>query len=360
MRVRALVLLLCLSLPAAAQMKITVEQLRAFIQSAVQLKQDDRKVADYLRKMKLTNQLDDRTIEDLQGLGAGPKTVAALHELAEAAASLPKAPPPPPKPVYVPPPPPDAMEQKRVLEAARDYAINYTTRLPDFICTQVTRRFVDPTGHSGWYPADTITERLSYYEHKENYKVILVNSKPMDVDHEKLGGAISSGEWASMMREIFDPSTETTFDWERWATLRGRRTHVFSYTVSQARSKYQIYVPDRHIIVGYHGLIYVDKENESVEKITLQAVDIPADFPVQDVHLTLDYDKTDISGHSFTLPLKFVLNSREGKYLIKNEVEFRMYRKFSTEATITFETPAPLSPDATKEEPADKTAPKNK
>src|SRR5579885_3349965 len=187
MRVRALVLLLCLSLPAAAQMKITVEQLRAFIQSAVQLKQDDRKVADYLRKMKLTNQLDDRTIEDLQGLGAGPKTVAALHELAEAAASLPKG----------PPPPPDAMEQKRVLEAARDYAINYTTRLPDFICTQVTRRFVDPTGHSGWYPADTITERLSYYEHKENYKVILVNSKPMDVDHEKLGGAISSGEWAS-------------------------------------------------------------------------------------------------------------------------------------------------------------------
>ncbi|HWB96818.1 MAG TPA: hypothetical protein VG672_08955 [Bryobacteraceae bacterium] len=347
-----ILLLFCLSFAASAQMKMTVEQLSAFIKSSVELKQDDRKVAEYLRKVKLTNQLDDRTIEDLQSLGAGPKTVAALRLLGEASTSLPKAPPPAPKPVYVPPPPPSSVEQKRVLESAREYALNYSKSLPDFICTQVTRRYIDPTGHSGWYPADTITERLSYYEQHENYKVILVNSKPTDVPHEKLGGAISSGEWASMMKEIFEPSTGTQFQWERWATLRGRRTHVFSYVVSQERSKYQIHVPDQHIVVGYRGSIFVDKETEAVEKITLQAMDIPAGFPVQDVQLSLDYDKADISGHSFTLPLKFTLNSREGKYLAKNEVEFRMYRKFSTDATITFDTPEPLPADATKEEPA--------
>ena len=56
---------------------MTVAQLVMFIRSSVELKQPDRQVAEYLRHVKLTDKLDDRTIEDLQSLGAGPKTVAA-------------------------------------------------------------------------------------------------------------------------------------------------------------------------------------------------------------------------------------------------------------------------------------------
>ena len=95
-------------------MNMTVAQLVMFIRSSVQLKQPDRQVAEYLRQVKLADKLDDRTIEDLQSLGAGPKTVAALRELGEASASLPVAPPPPPpKPVYVPPPPPEFRWSRR-------------------------------------------------------------------------------------------------------------------------------------------------------------------------------------------------------------------------------------------------------
>ena len=113
---------------------MTVAQLVMFIRSSVELKQPDRQVAEYLRKIKLTDKLDDRTIEDLQSLGAGAKTVAALRELSEASTSLPVAPPPPPKPVYIPPPPPDSVEQAKIIDQAREYALNYTKQLPNFIC----------------------------------------------------------------------------------------------------------------------------------------------------------------------------------------------------------------------------------
>src|SRR5580698_1848988 len=103
-------------LTAAGEMSMTVAQLVMFIRSSIELKQPDVKVAEYLRKVKLTDKLDDRTIEDLQSQGAGPKTVAALRELGEASASRPVAPPPPPKPVYVPPPPPDSVEQAKIIE----------------------------------------------------------------------------------------------------------------------------------------------------------------------------------------------------------------------------------------------------
>src|SRR5271154_7270711 len=94
-----LLLVTATGLLAASEMKMTLEQLKAFIQSAVSLKQPDVQVAKYLHQVKLTEKLDDRTVETLQGMGAGPKTVGVLREMVDATASMPVAAPPPPKPV---------------------------------------------------------------------------------------------------------------------------------------------------------------------------------------------------------------------------------------------------------------------
>src|SRR5438270_85744 len=77
---------------ALAETRMTVEQLRAFIKSSKQQGFPDKKVAEYLKQVKLTNKLDDSTIEDIQGDGAGPKTVEALKLIGTATKDL--APPP--------------------------------------------------------------------------------------------------------------------------------------------------------------------------------------------------------------------------------------------------------------------------
>ena len=355
MRPRLPLLVFLAGLAFAADMTLTLEQLKEFVRSSVKMKYEDRKVAEYLRKVKLSSRLDDRTVEELQGYGAGPRTVSALNALRDSSASLPEAAPAPPKPTYVGPPPPNSVEQKRVLAEATEYAINYTARMPDFICTQVTRRFVDPSGMEFWQKQDVITERLSFFEKKEEYKVVLVNNHPVnDMAHERLGGATSSGEFGSMMKDIFDPWTQTRFEWERWATLRGKRAHVFSYAVPQARSKYTILAQgSERLTIGYHGLIYVDRDTNTIMKITLEGDDIPNGYPIREVRLALDYDQAEIAGQPYILPLKAELMSRQGsKFLIKNEVEFRMYRKFTAESTITAFEPDALPDSATKEQPA--------
>ena len=78
---------------------------------------------------------------------------------------------------------------------------------------------------------------------------------------------------------------------------------------------------------------------------------MPADFPIQQATTLLDYDYSKISDKDYVLPLKAEIRMREGRVLVKNEVEFRLYRKFGAETTITFETPEPLPDSATKEEP---------
>src|SRR5215475_2471918 len=86
---------LLLALTASAQMKMTVNQLRSFVESSLKLKHPDKQIGEYLKKVTLTEKLDERTIEVMQGQGAGPKTVAALRDLAEASKDLAKPEPPP-------------------------------------------------------------------------------------------------------------------------------------------------------------------------------------------------------------------------------------------------------------------------
>lgn len=342
---------------AFAQMKMTVAQLRSFIQSSIQLKHDDGKVAAYLKKMQLTEKLDDRAVEEMIGLGAGARTINALRELRDASDKLPAAPKPEVKVVAPPPPPippPSQKEQDEILEKVTQYALEYDKRLPDFICAQVTRRYYDPTGLEFWSNSDTITAKLTYFQNKEEKKVIMVNNTYKDIDYEKLGGAISTGEFGSLLREVFEPHSHAQFTWSRWTTLRSKRNYVFAYRVSRAYSKWGLYyersMEDKP---GYQGEIFVDRETLQVMRVTMQATDITPSFPIQMASNKLDYDYEDLSGQKFLLPLRSEMRMRSGKMLIKNEVEFRMYRKFGADANITFDTNLDaLPPDKLEEKPA--------
>src|SRR5262245_23306248 len=92
---------LLMAVAGSAQRQMTVAQLEAFIKSSIQMKMPDRQVADYVGKIKLTNKLAERDVEELQGLGAGPRTVAALKTLSSASAGLIAPPPPEVKPAPV-------------------------------------------------------------------------------------------------------------------------------------------------------------------------------------------------------------------------------------------------------------------
>jgi hypothetical protein len=353
MRIRVTLLLIIACLTTVAQTRSwSVDQLLIFLRSSIKLKQPDSQVAGELKKVKLTQRLDDVTIEGLQGEGLGSKTVQALKELAATTGSLPAPPPPAPKPVVVQTPPPSDEEQKRVLAEVTDYARNYVQKLPDFICSQATRKFVDTTGKESWRQTDLIQERLTYFEKHEDYKVVMVNDKPTDVSHEKLGGAMgSSGEFGSILAETFAPETRTEFGWSRWATLNKRTMYVFSYHVPKERSNYRItsysgqnFADPQTIVAGHHGEIIVDKETLKVMRIYLHCEDLPAGFPVRSADLTLSYDNTRIGDNDYVLPLRAELKMKDDRNPpVKNLIQFYNYRKFGADTTIQF-TDAPPPP----------------
>jgi hypothetical protein len=327
---------------AAAQSPSSVRAVVETVREGLRLNQKDNQIAKSLRKFKLAERLDDRTLETLESEGAGPGTLAELLRLRDASAHMPV----PQAPAIETPPAPWAGEQERVWEAAREKSLSYTESLPDFICTESVKRYKDPEGREQWQLADTLVLKLTYFERKEGYQLISVNRRPTHLTYEQAGGAITEGEFGSMLGSIFAESSRTVYRWDHWTTLRQRPTHVYRFRIAVENSAYQLSVGAndgffQHAAMGQHGYVYVDRETNAVVRIAAEAESLPRDFPVKRAGSLLDYGFTDVGGHSYLLPLRSVTRLDTLPLQHRNEVQFLDYRKFSSDATVTFGDPVP-------------------
>ena len=311
----------------------------------------------------MSEKLEDATIEKLMADGIGPKTLNALRTLRDQSQSLSTAKPPAAPPKVQLPAAPNSIEQAAIMDEVREYALNYSKSLPNFLSTQVVRRFqagapgsryAARSSEPSWQQVDLLTLRLSYFDQKEEYKLILHNNTPTTQDYKSVGGATSTGEFGSLLRDIFEPRTRAQFEWDGWARLRNQLVMAFHYSVAQANSQWGIeYERTDHIVPAYSGRILIDKDTHVVLRITLNADDLPPSFPVKMATTVLDYDYVDISGHPFLLPLKSETQMSADGVLSRNDTEFRLYRKYSAEAEIKYDiTPDALPADQTKETPA--------
>ena len=387
MKLRLTALILCCGMYLQAQAQVNLEQLVDMIRSELAMKQStDKQMAAEVRKLQLTEKLTDKVIIDLQAQGAGPKTVEALKELRDRTKDL--------KPVgqdltsspatapdntlktgststaslgtNVAPtfPPPDSVTQQKILDAMKDYATNYTSNLPNFMCLEVVRQFADRRSQDDFRNLGTILAKVGYKQGEESYQVYSVNGKLQDTDTDlrnlHVGGAVSTGEFGSLMKEIFDPKSDATFNWDHWGTLRGRRMAVFSYSIDSGHSNWSIDYGStkdgdgQRIITAYQGLVYGDPDTGEVDRIKFVAVDIPRTFPVKATNEELDYDLVDISGQKYVVPMAAKLWMKGEDGTLKNEIEFRGYRKFGTDFNIQYEmneASKPLPPEKTQEAP---------
>jgi hypothetical protein len=167
-----------------------------------------------------------------------------------------------------------------------------------------------------------------------------VNGRPTLLDYSFVGGATSTGEFGSRLLAIFLPESAAQFAWKGWSRVHGRRVAVFTYRISKDKSKYGVRYgeapvgPDS-VVVGYHGEIGIDPESKAVLRQTL-AGEMPAKFPITACHSWVEYGYRTVAGTAYLLPIAAESGLSKGRYRASNQIEFKDYRKFQTETTITF------------------------
>jgi hypothetical protein len=247
-------------------------------------------------------------------------------------------------------------DQTRVLESARTAALKYSHQLPDFICTQVTHRVITRnmdasagTGISGrspiaamangmGYRSDTFEEQLTYVGGKEDYEVLSVNGKTVKgVDPMQFQGAISEGEFGSMLVQVFDPASHTTFTWNRTAHVHGRSVWVYGFLVPKDAGTYVIARDsDKEIIASISGEVAIDPETFEVLQISSK-LDLPPGFPIHIARRSIEFAPREIAGKSYSLPTHSLVHMEDGKQVYDNSIDFRNYHRFASESTIHFD-----------------------
>jgi hypothetical protein len=247
-------------------------------------------------------------------------------------------------------PPPDPAEQQRVLKTAAEFSRDYIRRLPDFTCRRVTIHQRRKADTASWQFQVKVAQELSYYGREEHYQIVEINDAPkkklpLSVTGE--GFISTNGNFGWMLEQLFDPASRTAFQWKNWDTLRDTPAYVFSYRVllenSQATSgrcvSWVLFQNCKSVRYGYHGQLYVDKSSLRIMRITLEPEDVPESHSPGSE--TVDYQRVAVAGAEYLLTVADTYETHTGKILYRNESEYRDYKKFTAESSLTTSMDAP-------------------
>jgi hypothetical protein len=241
-------------------------------------------------------------------------------------------------------------EQATALTEVRAYALDYTKHLPDYVCTQVTKRSTVAARGAGFIRPgiiappdnmipvpDIIEEQLTFSNQKETYQVLAFNGqKVTGVEHAEVSGVIVGGEFGTLLSKIFDPQTGAQIRFDGLAKLRGQKVVVFSYLVPQSQGM-RFSQRSRHAVdLAFQGLVYADAGTKQVLQITMKCVGFRGDYQIKEFRLLLEYKPALVAGQEYMLPFHSEIHVRDDKATVTSEIDYTRYRKFVADSTLTF------------------------
>ena len=229
-------------------------------------------------------------------------------------------------------------DQRRLWEDATASALSYSSRLPNFRCRRETHRLTAPVKSSDrFHEADAFIEELTYESGKETYRTIEVNGQKSTMHRDALKGVHSRGEFGSMLKSVFRPEIAAQSKWTGRAITGGVLCDVFDVDVPVDKSNFVLTFNLRQEVAGFHGRVFFDQEAGLVRRIVFEGGGLPKNFGLQSPVFSLEYGMVRIGGQDHLLPLRSVLQVREGRQVVRNETQFREYRKFEASSDIKFQ-----------------------
>jgi VWFA-related protein len=230
---------------------------------------------------------------------------------------------------------------KALLAEASQYANAYWDSLPNFMCQEVTERFIGSSNEKKWKHVDTLSGQLTYFDSQEKWE-FEEYEKDHQTSHDSNSvtrrGVSSAGIFGGVIHGLFRPEAKAEISWYETDALGDGTVQVFKYRVAKENSAFFLRAGSMDVfLVGYHGLVYIDSTSHVVRRITQIADDVPKDSPIHESLLSADYDYASISGEQYLLPIgaQIVVRRRgRNRKLELNQIRFRDFHRFRSTSRI--------------------------
>jgi hypothetical protein len=227
-----------------------------------------------------------------------------------------------------------------LIERARETAFEFSEKLPNFICEEFMKRFIQRGREE--MPLDVVSADIVYRDAQESYRNVKINGSPTDEPLEEIDGSWSTGEFASTLLDLFDPRTDAMFRSRGTSPISGVSAQLYDFQVRSENSHWKVQSESQTLAPAYGGSVWVDPKTARVLRIEIQARDIPSDFPMDSVESAVDYSYVMIGGKSFLLPVhaESLGCQRNTDNCSHNFIDFRNYH----ELEVDFRLLSPISP----------------
>jgi VWFA-related protein len=268
----------------------------------------DKDAAHKLSSMALAERWNTAALLSWKRRLPGAKSWAALVSVADAAAFL-----PPPGSLVLNDAPPDSAARQRMLSSTIDYLLHAIPRLPDFFANRTTVHYREPEIQAGQSWKTAIADRTlnptgvsrATVLYRNGYEVLDFGNTIRELPEPYLGNLSTSGTFGPILSSIMMDIAGSDLVWNRWQQGAGGKIAVFSYKVSEPKSRYQVassaILPDGNTIGefretnGYHGEIEIDPDNGTVLRLTVEA-DLAPNLPIRRAAVLVEYGPVGIGG----------------------------------------------------------------
>ncbi|MBV9505896.1 MAG: hypothetical protein JO323_12920 [Acidobacteriia bacterium] len=229
--------------------------------------------------------------------------------------------------------------QEPLIRRATEAALDFTESLPNYVCQEVISRYESTEKPISWRPVDVVSTDVVYENGKEDYRNITINGKASTRNVAEQSGAWSSGEFGSLLIDLFSPATAADFHYRRDGRAGGVDAKIYDFEVQRENSHWTLHFGAQTYAPAYHGSTWIDPKTGRVLRIEIEAVTLPGQFPTDHVESATDYQYVRLGGtQQYLLPVHSeVLSCQRGTpYCSKNSIDFRNYHKYAGESQIQF------------------------
>ncbi len=226
-----------------------------------------------------------------------------------------------------------------LIRKAANAALDFTETLPNYVCQEMMARFQSETTPASFQPIDVVGTEVIYENGKEDYRNITVNGKAVKKSMEETGGSWSTGEFGTVLIDLFSPATAAEFHFRRDSRAGSVLAKMYDFDVARENSHWSIHAGSQMYVPAYSGAVWIDPKTSRVLRIEMQAKGMPGEFPLDHVESATDYEYIRLGdAQQYLLPVHAETLScqRSSNLCAKNIIDFRNYHKYTGESTIKF------------------------
>ena len=226
-----------------------------------------------------------------------------------------------------------------LIRRSANAALDFTEGLPNYMCLQTVARSQSETKADDFRPLDIVSMEVVFNNGKEEYRNIRINGSKTVKRIEDTGGVWSTGEFGTMLIDLFSPATGAEFHYRGNSRASGKAAKRYDFNVAREGSHWTITSASQSYKPAYSGSVWIDPDTARVLRIEKEARGLPEGFPMDHVESAVDYQYVrlgDVKQYLLPVHAEALLCQRGTSICSKEQIDFRNYHKYAGESTIDF------------------------